>query len=123
MVKTLTEVWKDVANYEGLYKVSNFGNVYSCRKKRNMTLNPSEITGYVVVGLCKDGIQKLRSVHRLVAEAFIPNPLNLPVVHHMDDNKQNNCVNNLKWCTQKENVHYTIAAGNHGTMGRRKLNK
>lgn len=118
----MTEVWKDVSNYEGLYKVSNLGNIYSCRLKRNMTLNPTQ-NGYIVVGMCKDKVQKLHSVHRLVAEAFIPNPLNLPVVHHKDDNKQNNRVDNLEWCTQKENVHYTIKAGNHGTMYGRKPNK
>ena len=76
-----------------------------------------------MVGLHKDCKTKMHYVHRLVAEAFIPNPLNLPVVHHKDDNKQNNCVDNLKWCTQKENVHYTIMAGNHGTMYGRKPNK
>jgi hypothetical protein len=118
----VTEVWKDVPNYEGLYKVSNLGNVYSCRLKRNMARNPNQM-GYVTVSMTKDKIMKVRPVHRLVAEAFIPNPENLPVVHHKDDNKQNNRVENLEWCTQKENVHYTIAAGNHGTMYGRKLNK
>lgn len=119
----LIEIWKDIPNYEGLYKISNLGNIYSYRKMRNMIISPSDITGYVAVGLYKDKVQTLYYVHRLVAQAFIPNPEDLPVVHHKDDVKHNNCVNNLEWCTQKENVHHTIIAKNHGTMGRRKTCK
>lgn len=118
----MTEVWKDVQGYEGLYKVSNFGNVHSVKRKKNLKPQFS-YNGHASVGLYKDHKFKLHSIHRLVAKAFIPNPFNLPVVHHLDDNPRNNCVDNLKWCTQKENVHYTIEAGKHGTMYGRKLNK
>jgi hypothetical protein len=115
----MIEEWKDVPGYEGLYRVSNLGNVYSCKRNRPMKQNDNG-SGHLVVLLYKDGKPKINPVHRLVAGAFIPNPFNLPIVHHLDDNPQNNHVSNLKWCTQKENVHYTIAAGKHGTMNRRR---
>lgn len=115
----MPEFWKDVPGYEELYRVSTLGNVYSCKRRINLKqCNGSG--GHLVVGLYKDHKLKLHLVHRLVAEAFIPNPFNHPIVHHRDDNPKNNHVNNLMWCTQKENVHYTIAAGKHGKMWGRK---
>jgi hypothetical protein len=119
MVINLTEDWKDVQDYEELYKVSNLGNVYSVKSQKILKAQFS-YDGHAIVGLYKNRKFKSHSIHRLVANAFIPNPMNLPIVHHLDNNPRNNCVDNLKWCTQKENVHHTIAAGNHGTMGRRK---
>lgn len=107
---------KDIPGYDGLYTIDTEGRVYSYKSKRYLSLKPDSIFGYVHVGLCKEGKMKLYNVHRLVAQAFIPNPNDLPVVHHIDDNKSNNRVSNLQWCTQKENVHHTIAAGNHGRM-------
>lgn len=115
----MVEEWKDVPGYEGEYRVSNLGNVYSC--KRNRPLKPHDNgSGHMIVCLYKGSTPKIYPVHRLVAMAFIPNPNSLPIVHHLDDNPQNNRAANLMWCTQKENVHYTIAAGNHGTMPRRR---
>ena len=115
----MTEVWKDVQGYEGLYKVSNLGNVYSVKSQKILKAQFS-YDGHATVGFYKNRKFKLYSIHRLVATAFIPNPLNHPIVHHLDDNPRNNCVSNLKWCTQKENVHYTIVAGKHGKMYGRK---
>ena len=115
----MTEVWKDIPGYEGAYQVSNLGNVYSCKRCRPMRPHDKG-SGHLIVLLRKDNKPKTHPVHRLVAAAFIPNPHKLPVVHHKDDNPQNNRADNLEWCTQKENVHYTIAAGKHGTMQRRR---
>ena len=110
---------KDIPGYEGLYTIDAHGRVYSIRRKMYMKGTPLPY-GHLAVALSKGGRSKLHYIHRLVANAFIPNPLNLPIVHHVDENPQNNDVSNLKWCTQKENVAHTIAAGKHGTMGRRK---
>lgn len=88
------EIYKDIKGYEGEYMVSNRGNVYSC--KRNIVLKPAIAKGYLRVGLYQDGVRKYFLVHRLVAEAFIPNPKNLPVINHLDEDKTNNDVSNLE---------------------------
>lgn len=111
----MTEEWKAIEGYEGLYEISNKGRVYSV--KRNKYLSPYEVhqdaglRGHRVINLYKNGVYKGFCVHRLVALAFIPNPKNLPVVNHKDGNKQNNNVENLEWCTQKENVEHAIREG------------
>ena len=107
---------KDIEGYEGLYGVDRMGNVYSHRRKKY--LSPGVTHGHQFVILYNNGKRKLVMVHRLVAKAFIPNPKNLPVVNHIDGNKNNNCVTNLEWCTQKENVHHCIAMGTFAKMGR-----
>lgn len=109
-----SEVWKDVAGYEGLYQVSNRGNVYSVERKNlrgrkcgGRTLKTSrDKIGYLRVNLYKDGRRKNVTVHRLVANAFLPNPNNYPEINHRDEDKTNNCVENLEWCTRKYNVNY-----------------
>lgn len=95
---------KDIEGYEGKYMISDDGQVWSNHKKG--FLKPGESAGYPYVNLCKDGIRKNYNIHRLVAQAFIPNPNNLPEVNHKDENKQNNCVNNLEWCDAKYNSNY-----------------
>lgn len=97
----MTEEWRDVVGYEGLYAVSNMGNVM-CVKK----LKPSPRGGYPGVVLSKNGKRESKSVHRLVAEAFIPNPERLPVVNHKDEDKGNARADNLEWCTAKYNMNY-----------------
>jgi hypothetical protein len=105
----MAETWKDVAGYEGLYQVSDQGNVRSRRRRGSSggILKPKvDRNGYVQVELYRKGQRKNILVHRLVAETFIPNPLNLPQVNHKDENPKNNAVDNLEWCTQKYNLNY-----------------
>ena len=107
------EEWKDIVickdgktyDFTGLYMVSNTGKVYSYKKGSTLKLSRKD-NGYFQVGLYKDGEHYVFSVHRLVATMFIPNPNMFPVVNHKDENKQNNHVDNLEWCTQHYNVHY-----------------
>lgn len=102
------EVWKDIKGYEGLYQVSNEGRVKSFYT--NKILTPvDDGQGYLRVRLYKNKEWKSIRVHRLVANAFISNPYNKPQINHKDENPSNNCVENLEWCTAKENCNY----GNH----------
>ena len=107
----MKEIWKDKKYYEGHYQVSNFGRVKSIKfgKERILKLRTDKKTGYLHVVLCKDGKVKEFTVHRLVAEAFLPNPHNYPCVNHKDENKLNNSVSNLEWCTHKYNSNYGTA--------------
>ncbi|MBQ9497906.1 MAG: HNH endonuclease [Selenomonadaceae bacterium] len=107
------EQWRDVVGYEGLYKVSNFGRVKSFHNNRLpqlIRINPNK-SGYATVALSKNGEMKSRGVHIIVAEAFAPNPRNLPVVHHADDTKINSCVWNLAWVTRSENTKLAYQSG------------
>lgn len=114
----MEEIWKDKKDYEGLYMVSNWSRVKSFDrwvKGRNGSVRfckgrilkpvPNSF-GYLLVKLCKDGKVKAFAVHRLVAEAFLPNPHNYPCVNHKDENKQNNNVSNLEWCSAQYNNTY-----------------
>lgn len=105
------EIWKPIKGFEGFYEVSSFGRIKSLEsgrwKNREKILKPAKHKfGYLYVILCKDGIRKNFRVHRLVAENFILNPLNLPQVNHKDEVKTNNCVENLEWCDAKYNINY-----------------
>ena len=100
------EIWKDKKDYEGHYQVSNFGRVKSIKFGKEIILKQKIKDGYYYVGLSKNGIQKMYLVHRLVAEAFLPNPDNLPQVNHKDENKLNNVVSNLEWCSAQYNNTY-----------------
>ena len=100
------EIWKDIEGYEGLYQVSNKGRVKSFHGKGRIMKPGTHPLGYKVVPLTKDGETNTKQVHRLVAQAFIPNPENLPVINHKDENPSNNNVENLEWCTQKYNLNY-----------------
>ena len=113
----MKEIWKDIKGYEQLYQISNFGRVRSLNKtlknrfsffKRNgIILNPLKLTkGYLGVRLYHQSKGETKRIHRLVAEAFIPNPDNLPCVNHKDENKENNCVDNLEWCSIEYNNNY-----------------
>lgn len=112
----MKEILKPIENCHQ-YFISNFGKVYSQRSGRLKELKQfTDSKGhYMMIGLIdNNGNRKKYLVHRLVAKAFIPNPNNLPEVNHKDKNKQNNHVNNLEWCTRKENLEdsYTTMSSN-----------
>ena len=102
------EEWKSIPGYEGLYEVSSWGRVksYKYNSDGRILKSGSNRFGYYYVVLCKDGKEKTCSIHRLVAEAFIPNQSNLSEVNHKDEDKGNNCVQNLEWCDHSYNNSY-----------------
>lgn len=123
----MQEIWKPIVGFEGYYEVSSFGNVRSVDRyvvnnkglrliKGQIIKQTKQKNGYLYVGLYKKQKHKLIRVHRLVAEAFIPNPNNLPFINHRDENPLNNIVENLEWCTPKYNINY-------GTCIERRCNK
>ena len=97
------EIWRDVNGYENLYEVSNLGNVRRKGKRKNLY---KSLRNYYVVKLSKNNIKKCYSIHRLVAQAFIPNLYNKKQINHIDGDKLNNNVNNLEWVTQSENTKH-----------------
>ena len=101
------EIWKPIKGYEGLYEISNLGRVkslnYNRTGKEEILKNAECSNGYLTVGLTKNGKQKLFKIHRLVAEAFIPNPENKPCIDHINTIKNDNRVENLRWVTNEEN--------------------
>lgn len=113
-MKHTSETFLSVPGYEGLYEVSNLGNVKSLRRGR--LLKPGKAHGYLKVSLRKDNKTQYFAVHRLVAIVFIPNPENLPYVNHKDESRDNNCVENLEWCTAQYNNTY-------GTCIKRRVEK
>ena len=106
----MQEIWKDIRGYEKLYQVSNLGRVKSYPRqgtKGKIIKQWEDKDGYLRVYLRKDGKTKTKTVHRLVANAFLKNPNNLSQINHKREfEKWNNCVSNLEWCTPKYNVNY-----------------
>lgn len=125
----MTEVWKDVVGYEGVYQVSNLGRVKSLPKRDRLgRYYPEKIksqvnngTGYLVVNLKHNGTQRMRTVHRLVAEAFLTNPNGFSDVNHIDGNKRNNQLDNLEFCTRQANMIHARRMGLHVNVGKRKV--
>ena len=105
------EIWKDIKGYEGIYKISNYGKVFSV--PRDKILSPAVCgRGYLKVMLCRDKKDhKNKMIHRLVAEAFLPNPDGKLTVNHIDGNKLNNAVSNLEWNTYSENLKHAYKNG------------
>lgn len=112
-MNNVEEVWRPVAGYNGRYEVSDLGNVksmdYNHTGQTRVLSECDDGSGYRLVCLCKDGRQKSCKVHRLVAEAFIPNPGNLPQVNHKNEDKTDNRAENLEWCSQSYNINYGTA--------------
>lgn len=111
------ETWKPVVGYEGLYEVSDLGRVKkvartitkadgTIKKVDERILKPSDSNGYQIVGLYRNGVSKPNWVHRLVAQAFIPNPNKLPEVNHKDEIRANNKLDNLEWISHRDNSNY-----------------
>lgn len=114
----MKEIWKDIIGYEGFYRISNWGRVKSLRRtvvksdgKTQLVigkvLKPTrDKKGYLHVCLSVGGVNVNRSVHRLVAMAFIPNPYNYTQINHRDENPSNNKLENLEWCSAEYNLNY-----------------
>lgn len=133
------EIWKDIKDYEGLYQVSNLGNVRSLDKiiyqKNKMGKNQKHIykgkvligsknnNGYRTISLYDGKRKNTRLLHRMVAEAFIPNPNQYNYINHKDNNPLNNNVNNLEWCTQNYNIKYAYEKGNKIPPNMRRVNQ
>lgn len=127
----MEEIWKPIKDFENIYEVSNTGRVRrvsgnvanSTHSTRRIEIHDKKLSvnvlrhGYLQCHLFKSNKDHLRNVHRLVAEAFIPNPLGLPEVNHIDGNKANNNVSNLEWCTHASNIAHawnnSLATSNH----------
>ena len=108
------ESWKYVEGYEYLYQVSNTGFVKSIARygtKGKIMIPLDNGKGYLRIKLSKNNFAKRVMLHRIIAKAFIPNPENKPYINHIDGNKKNNSIENLEWCTQKENVSHAWVNG------------
>lgn len=124
----MTEEWRDIEGYEGLYQVSNLGRVKSVERtiintkgvlkhvKERILKQGIINSGYVKVDLCKNGKYDTKTVHRLVAKAFIPNPDNLPEVNHINETKTDNRCANLSWISRIENVHHGTGLKRNGEL-------
>lgn len=108
------EIWEDIKEFEGLYQISNLGNVKSLKRKcknrvcEEKILSPYHAKGYLKINLFKEAKCKSMFVHRLVAQAFIPNPNNFPQVNHKNEKRDDNRVENLEWTDNKENMNFGL---------------
>lgn len=106
------EIWADIYDYEGIYQISSWGRVKNIKRNRLLVPYMNPVTGYFHVNLSKDGKARTSYIHRLVALAFLPDYLFYDEVNHIDEDKSNNRVDNLEWCTIKYNRSF-------GTRGKR----
>ncbi len=109
------EIWKDISGYEGIYKISNKGNIKSLSRfhvpKDRILTGFKSNNGYVCIELSKEGFSSRFYVHRIMAIAFLPNPYNKPNINHKDGVRNNNNLDNIEWCTQKENIQHAHRTG------------
>jgi hypothetical protein len=109
----MNEIWKDIEGYKGLYQISNLGQVKSLNYSNTREIKKLSLckqsNGYLVCLLYRNGNRKTYKIHRLVAQTFLSNPNNYPVINHKDEDKTNNCVDNLEWCS----ISYNNAYGTH----------
>ena len=106
-------LWTPVTDYEGLYWITKTGQVRNCRKvMKTYRIN----SGYLCIDLTKHGLKRKFLLHRLVASVFMPNPENHPEINHKDENKDNNCVDNLEWCTRSHNKQHSMATGTYDAI-------
>lgn len=129
----MEEIWKDIEGYEGLYQVSSLGRVKSleriiksksalgkifiCRRQKEKILDCFKSGGYLLVGLNKQNKQKMIYLHRIVCLSFLENPENKPCINHKNGIKTDNRVDNLEWCTYKENMSHAINNNLAGQLG------
>ena len=123
VLRNAPEYWADIEGYEGIYQVNNLGNVRSLdrviirKNGKKLTIKGQHLKqhlnrrGYLRINLRYQGKDKNSKIHRLVAKAFLSNPLNKPQVNHINGNKRDNNVCNLEWCTQAENIEHAFAQG------------
>lgn len=119
--KALGEIWRDIEGHEGNYQISNYGRVKSFKGRKPRILSTcKDSKGYPKATFAENGKAKTYLIHILVARAFIPNPDNLPVVHHKDSNPKNNRADNLQWVTYKQNLQYAYDSGRKKPSSSRK---
>ena len=123
----MKEEWRDIKGYEGLYQVSNMGRVkslnYRHTGKEKILEGYDNSHGYLYANLYKDGKRKQCRINRLVAQAFLENPEGYTDVNHRDENKQNNCMENLEWCDRSYNINYGTRNKKAGKRISEKLSK
>ena len=118
----MKEIYKDIQGYGGKYQISNLGNVYSLIT--NKILKPRlTLDGYYQVDLCKNGVKKHLYIHRLVAQSFLDNPNNFPIINHKDENPMNNIYSNLEWCDKKYNNNYGKCKDKHAKTVSKPINQ
>ena len=117
-------MWKNIKGYEGFYQISDEGQVKSLIGKEAKLISCTRLkSGYIDFGLCKDKKKYHHLAHRLVGIAFLNNPNNLPEINHKDENKSNNNVDNLEWCTSKYNSNYGTGIARSAKAKEKKTNQ